>query len=81
VSPARDDELRAAREVAATWMARAVTAEAAAAAAAEELARRDDEVAELRAELEVLRRTKLLRWTAAPRRIYATLRTSARRPD
>lgn len=74
MSDHRDDELRAAREATATWMARAVSAEAAAAAAAEELHRRDEELAEVRAELEVLRRTKVLRWTATPRRIYANLR-------
>jgi hypothetical protein len=78
VSQSSDEELRAAREATATWMARAVTAEAAAAAAAQELARRDDEVAELRAQLEDLRRTKLLRWTAAPRRLYADLRAPRR---
>jgi hypothetical protein len=74
VSQGPDDELRAAREATAAWMARAVTAEAAAVAAAEALARRDDEVAELRAELDELRHTKLLRWTAAPRRLWADLR-------
>lgn len=81
MSPDPDEELRAAREATASWMARAVTAEAAAAAAADELRRRDDEVAELRSQLEVLRRTKLMRWTAAPRRLYADLRGQARPRD
>ena len=81
MSPGPDEELRAARDATAAWMARAVTAEAAAEAAADELRRRDDEVAELRTQLEALRRTKLLRWTAAPRRLYANLRTTARRQD
>lgn len=70
----RDAELEAARDLAAAWVAKAAEAEAARRQAAEELAVVRGELAAARREIHALRNTRLLRWTARPRRLYAGLR-------
>ena len=69
------DDLNAARDLAASYVGAAIAAQA----ERDALLARVEEARAAVEELEAMRATKLVRWTAAPRRVYGRVRRLGRR--